>query len=775
MKKGEVRLSQCMIVKNEEKNIRRALEWAKNIAFEQIVVDTGSTDDTVKIAEEMGARVYHFEWIDDFSAAKNYAIDQATGNWIAFLDADEYYTRQDAEKLIDILGKIERTMERQRKPHIIRSKWVQLDDRGIPFGVTVQDRIFRKLSDLRYQNRIHEQIALKSGRPCRMLDCQEELSIFHTGYSQNAYARTNKVERNKELLLEEVKSNPNNYNAWCYLGDCYNVLRDDEEAEECFLKVLDQNPGSKGLSVERFNNAGIQLLRMYAKRKQISDEVKLFQVAEKLGYPHVDDPDLYYYLGTWLFYVEQWTKAKSVLEDALEKLEHYRGTGMVMIAGNLENVYIWLAAASQKLEQPQDVVRYGVLALRMNRYLTSVLGEILALLKKEPGEMGDCDGTWRFLTKLYDMSNLKDQLFILKCAKAVGFISLEERIYESLPEEEKQQIRLTKQEKEMDDLEENRFGIPIRNRVDRRFVEWVLEIDSHTTEEITRDICDNIKKLEENASSTYRLYVQYYQKYSFWGKLDPEHEIWEAVEQRARSMKEHLDDLVWLYGRLEDYRSREVLLAILRNWTYLDVRMLDNMKERHPDYYDLDLIPSGEEEVFVDVGAYIGDSINNFVDTYGKNYDKIFAYEITEDVISVLERNTESLHDVNIRQKGIGKENSVMYVADNKESNSANTLKKSGDDGKEITIVSLDEDIKEPVTWIKMDIEGAEYDALLGCKRHIREEKPKLSVCTYHGYDDIWRLPRLIHEMESSYRFYMRYYGGNLIPTEYVLIALSKE
>src|SRR5699024_4697847 len=90
MKKA--RLSQCMIVKNEEENIRRALSWGKGRVCEQIVVDTGSTDRTVEIAKEMGAKVYHFKWREDFSAAKNYAIEQASGDWIAFLDADEYFS-----------------------------------------------------------------------------------------------------------------------------------------------------------------------------------------------------------------------------------------------------------------------------------------------------------------------------------------------------------------------------------------------------------------------------------------------------------------------------------------------------------------------------------------------------------------------------------------------------------------------------------------------------------------------------------------------------------
>ena len=104
--KSKIRLSQCMIVKNEEKNIRRALSWGKEIMWEQIVVDTGSTDQTVSIAMEMGAKVFHFQWIDDFASAKNYAIEKAQGDWIVFLDADEYLSPQDTQKLPSLLGEL---------------------------------------------------------------------------------------------------------------------------------------------------------------------------------------------------------------------------------------------------------------------------------------------------------------------------------------------------------------------------------------------------------------------------------------------------------------------------------------------------------------------------------------------------------------------------------------------------------------------------------------------------------------------------------------------
>ena len=110
-KNPPVRLSQCMIVKNEEKNIERALTWGKKIVCEQIVVDTGSTDRTVEIAERMGAKLFHFEWIDDFAAAKNFALSKAKGNWIAFLDADEYFSDKDALHLLKILETMNPTVE----------------------------------------------------------------------------------------------------------------------------------------------------------------------------------------------------------------------------------------------------------------------------------------------------------------------------------------------------------------------------------------------------------------------------------------------------------------------------------------------------------------------------------------------------------------------------------------------------------------------------------------------------------------------------------------
>lgn len=75
---------------------------------------------------------------------------------------------------------------------------------------------------------------------------------------------------------------------------------------------------------------------------------------------------------------------------------------------------------------------------------------------------------------------------------------------------------------------------------------------------------------------------------------------------------------------------------------------------------------------------------------------------------------------------------------------------------------------------IKMDIEGGEYSALLGAKRHIQEDLPKLFLSVYHSNDDLIRIPRLIADISDEYDFYLRYYGGNIYATEIVLICLPK-
>lgn len=97
-----IEISLCMIVRNEQNSLPRCLSTVKAIADEIIIVDTGSTDDTKAIAASYGAVIYDFTWIDDFSAARNFAFSKATREFIFWLDADDYLKEQDQQRFIEL-------------------------------------------------------------------------------------------------------------------------------------------------------------------------------------------------------------------------------------------------------------------------------------------------------------------------------------------------------------------------------------------------------------------------------------------------------------------------------------------------------------------------------------------------------------------------------------------------------------------------------------------------------------------------------------------------
>lgn len=314
----------------------------------------------------------------------------------------------------------------------------------------------------------------------------------------------------------------------------------------------------------------------------------------------------------------------------------------------------------------------------------------------------------------------------------------------------------------------------IKNQYDKEFLVLMEYIWKTTSDDMVTYLKKQLRNMKQNAVHVYNSIPGYFEKYGFWGTLHPEKGDYTSVEQRVHILKQHSFDFLWLYNRLEDYASKRTLNAILANWAVFDTRSPKEIKSIYKEYFEPDIFVDNQNDVFVDVGAYIGDSIQNYITTYGNHYKKIYAYEISPDSCSQLRSNTSQFHDVIIRQAGAGRKRDTMSIVFNGDS-SANKLKSQNDD-KETSellaeIVPLDEDITEPITFIKMDIEGGEADALCGCERIIREQHPKLAICVYHGYNDLWKIPRMIENMNPDYRFYLRHYGENVLPTEFVLLC----
>ena len=249
-------ISQCMIVKNEEKNIRRALSWGKDIMCEQIVVDTGSSDRTVEIAREMGAKIFFFPWINDFAAAKNFAIDQAKGDWIAFLDADESFTPEDAKKIPEILEYVGEDVDG------LLTGIVDLDENNHITSGGTMIRFFVNRPDLRYVGKIHERLVRKGRSGLHLTDATKQLAFLHTGYQEQEKKDKSKFERNLNIILEILKQDPENCDYLGYLGDTYSSDGKNEEARDAYKKAVAAMPEKLGVYDQRSSYTYTNLLRV---------------------------------------------------------------------------------------------------------------------------------------------------------------------------------------------------------------------------------------------------------------------------------------------------------------------------------------------------------------------------------------------------------------------------------------------------------------------------------------------------------------------------------
>ena len=423
-----VRLSQCMIVKNEEKNIERALSWAKGVAFEQIVVDTGSTDRTVEIAESMGAKVYHFEWINDFSAAKNYAIEQATGNWIAFLDADEYFPDEDVKTLMTLLRQIESDQNLRKLNSALRCPIANVDDKGKPFLVVRQDRVFRNVSEIRYSGKIHEMLITRDP----IMEAPE-LTIIHTGYSQSAYAETGKAFRNVDLIREELNRDPDNATLKCYFADSLRATGDKNDvayAEKLYREALESD---QTILSELKQGAYAYLIANYLDNEEENEADLSLCLKAYAEFP--ENPDFCFFYGRYLYVVGDFKQAWEKLiecENLLKKDTVDMGSYALR---NPMMVFYQMTVTAEELGDMAEVIRCATLALKEDKYEQGILAPYINAFSRH-GSKASTEEILLILGKLYDFSNVKDKVTVMRAAKTAGNMELVAKVMSLLTKEE---------------------------------------------------------------------------------------------------------------------------------------------------------------------------------------------------------------------------------------------------------------------------------------------------------------------------------------------------
>jgi glycosyltransferase involved in cell wall biosynthesis len=224
-------LSLCMIAKNEEGNLARCLESVRGVAGELIVVDTGSTDATPRIAAEAGARVFPFDFTRvDFAAARNHAIANARGRWILVLDADETLAADGAamvEKLVNADENAGYFLERHN---------YSAGSESTDYVV----RLFPNRPEYRYRGRVHETIdnsILSAGG--RLL--KTPIRIDHN-FSQDQEARRRKNHWYIEILKEEIAADPSDDSRLDFLAAEYHQLEMFDEATEVAERIAVARP-----------------------------------------------------------------------------------------------------------------------------------------------------------------------------------------------------------------------------------------------------------------------------------------------------------------------------------------------------------------------------------------------------------------------------------------------------------------------------------------------------------------------------------------------------
>lgn len=236
----ELRLSACLIVRNEQANLPDCLVSAMGVADEIVVVDTGSTDDTVDVAAAYGAKIGVFEWCDDFAAARNASLELATGTWALWIDADERLSARSNTAFlsamirphfggytIPIINYLSEDLQRDKLEHR-------------------PCRLFQLRSEIRFEGKIHEQIAPSIERLGLPIAQLEGVHIEHYGYLKSQVTHRDKLERTISMLTSELKENPDDAFQLFNLGNAYFTEGNYAQAITAFQQASRDDCGNFG-------------------------------------------------------------------------------------------------------------------------------------------------------------------------------------------------------------------------------------------------------------------------------------------------------------------------------------------------------------------------------------------------------------------------------------------------------------------------------------------------------------------------------------------------
>lgn len=243
--------------------------------------------------------------------------------------------------------------------------------------------------------------------------------------------------------------------------------------------------------------------------------------------------------------------------------------------------------------------------------------------------------------------------------------------------------------------------------------------------------------------------------------------FWLNIKEKDYLLQEDIDEekISFVKSLLTDDKSKLLFDEIVekRKKGFLDYT---DIKEEGDEYFEHGFFTYSKEEVFIDAGGYDGDTIEEFVAFTQNSYKRIYSFEPDKSMAELLKAKLYKYDNkVKFYPYGLYSENVTLPFCNDNHIYSSHIV---DDDtaSSYIQCVKLDEIVgEEKVTFIKMDIEGAEIPALHGAKNVILKNAPKLAICIYHKPKDLWEIPLLIHLWVPEYKFYIRHYGARYYGT----------
>ncbi|WP_026504107.1 glycosyltransferase family 2 protein [Butyrivibrio sp. NC3005] len=336
------KVSICIIAKNEEKNIQKCLRAITPLQCEIILTDTGSTDKTVEIASQYTDHIYHFDWCDDFSAARNFCVSRASNDWILQVDCDEYLVLANLIRLREVI-----------KDH---PKEIGLINRISPYpGNDVQQKKHEFLARLydrnyySYQGNVQEHIEAfdKSTVPTtndNLNYFEVPLTFYHDGF-KNTGMRKQKAERDLTLLQESLSiEGPSPY-IYFQMGKCYVAMNDPALAAHYFDLGLSMNVNPSHTYVhEMVESYGFCLLDLKQYDKALSLE-NLYDIYNNRA-------DFVFLMGLIYMNNARFQEAIKQFEKAT-KMNNYSIDGVNSYAANYNIGLIY-----ESMNEPQKAIEY---------------------------------------------------------------------------------------------------------------------------------------------------------------------------------------------------------------------------------------------------------------------------------------------------------------------------------------------------------------------------------------------------------------------------------